>query len=315
VQSGAISIENQKDLLLRRSSELQAQVTEANAVISEVTARIDQLKDATASMTPTVLAQTRSIPNQYSVERLTTMLTEMKNRRTQLLAKFQPSDRAIIEIQQEIADTVATLEAVRRDPTSEETTALNPLRESLIADLSKARVQLNGLRARRENLAREDTGLWNQTAHLERSTPEYDSLNRRFKAVEGNYQLYQTKSEEARIAEALDQEKITNVSVAQVPVVPAVPSSSSRALLLLVGLCLAGFVSVGTAVAAEFVSGDQSGSDEQSRAAGPLGMLRPQFTQGPAASPSEGVTGTSGFSDDLGRSERPPVWVLSSDGV
>ena len=263
LQRSAVLIESQKDLLVRRRSELQSQAAEVNAAIDEVNARIARLHEAIASMEQTVVAQTRSVPNQYSAERLTTLLTEMKNRRTQLLAKFQPEDRLLKELDQEIDDTASTLEGVRADPTIEKTTTLNPLRELLVSDLAKASVELVGLTARRERLAKEDAGVWQRTTNLEASTPEHDALDRELKAAEANYQLYTTKSEEARIAEALDQEKITNVSVAQAPVVAHLPSSPNRAMLLMVGVFLAGVMSLGTALIADYVLPRGDGSYKQ----------------------------------------------------
>ncbi|HEY7615820.1 MAG TPA: hypothetical protein VH744_03380, partial [Terriglobales bacterium] len=65
------------------------------------------------------------------------------------------------------------------------------------------------------------------------------------------YLLYVNKREEARIGDALDQEGILNVSIAQQPTVPALPTRSTFSVGLL-GLVLAGTLSTGLVFAADY---------------------------------------------------------------
>ena len=76
------------------------------------------------------------------------------------------------------------------------------------------------------------------------------------KEAEDNYQLYEKKQEEARIADQLDQNKITNVSVAEAPVPSQLPVRPNRALNLVLGIFLGAMVSIGSVIAAEFIRED-----------------------------------------------------------
>jgi len=71
------------------------------------------------------------------------------------------------------------------------------------------------------------------------------------KANEDNYLLYLKKGEEARIAAALDQNKILNVAIAESPIVPALPSRSAWTFAL-VGCLLASVVSMGLAITVDY---------------------------------------------------------------
>ncbi len=68
-----------------------------------------------------------------------------------------------------------------------------------------------------------------------------------------NYQLYKKKEEEARITDELDQNKITNVSVAEAPIQPQLPVKPNRPLNLILGVFLGALLSVGSVVMAEFM--------------------------------------------------------------
>ena len=89
---------------------------------------------------------------------------------------------------------------------------------------------------------------------LESATTEHDDLQRQTKEAEENYQLYAKKREESRIADEMDQQKITNVSIAEAPAVAHIPSTPNRPLNLIVGVLLAAFVGLGCAFSAELFS-------------------------------------------------------------
>jgi uncharacterized protein involved in exopolysaccharide biosynthesis len=110
-----------------------------------------------------------------------------------------------------------------------------------------------GADGRREMLAAQVDQYENQLSRLEGITGDYEDLNRKVKQAEDNYQLYQKKEEEARITDELDQNKITNVSVAEAPIQPSIPVRPNRPLNLLLGLFLGALLSLGSVVIAEFM--------------------------------------------------------------
>ena len=80
-------------------------------------------------------------------------------------------------------------------------------------------------------------------------------LMRTAKANEANYMLYTKKKEEARIADALDRTRILNVSIAQNPTIPSLPTRSPW-IFGLVACLLASAVSLGVVFALDYA--DQS---------------------------------------------------------
>ena len=81
---------------------------------------------------------------------------------------------------------------------------------------------------------------------------EQDELARNLKAAEEKYLLYVNKREEARIADALDQGGILNVTIAEQPRVPALRARSEWGFGLL-GILLAGPMSLGLVFAADYL--------------------------------------------------------------
>ena len=79
---------------------------------------------------------------------------------------------------------------------------------------------------------------------LDSDAAAQDDLIRNVKTAEENYLLYLRKREEARISDALDRDRIVNVSIAEAATVPALPTLH-LGWLLVAGLFAAGTVSVG----------------------------------------------------------------------
>jgi uncharacterized protein involved in exopolysaccharide biosynthesis len=249
-----VMLAQQKDTMLQKVSEADSAIMQADAAIGEDTQKIAGTRSQLAAAEPRVVTQTRILSNQYSVERLHTMVAELQNRRTLLLAKFRPDDRLVQEADHEIAATQAALEEATHLTGKEQATDVNPLHQALELDLAKLQPELAGLQARRESLARQSWIYRQQLLKLADATAAFDDLTRTQKETEENYLLYVKKTEEARIAESLDQQKIANVAIAETPIEPHLPSKPNVPLNIALGVVLACFLSLGAAFAAEYFS-------------------------------------------------------------
>jgi polysaccharide chain length determinant protein (PEP-CTERM system associated) len=253
-QNNLVVLSQQKDLTLQKTAEAKTKMLDAEAALNEATNRIDRVEQQLAAIPKRVVTQSRQLPNQYSAERLNTMIVELQNKRTQLLTKYRPDDRLVREVDAQIKTTQDALSRAEQKTSVEEATDLNPLRQTLETELSRARLDQAGAKARRDTLAGQLAQYDASLKKLEGDTAKHDDLEREKKQAEDNYQLYAKKREEARIADELDRQKITNVSIAETATVPQLPSSPNRPVNLLMGLVLAAFLSLGTVFSAEMLS-------------------------------------------------------------
>ncbi|HEY5075544.1 MAG TPA: Wzz/FepE/Etk N-terminal domain-containing protein [Pyrinomonadaceae bacterium] len=243
----------QKDLTLQKTAEAKSKLLESEAAVNESTNRINRIEQQLAGTPKRIVTQSKSIPAQYSAEHLNTMMVELQNRRTQLLTKFRPDDRLVLEVDAQIRTTREALAKAESQTATEQATDLNPLRQTLETELSRARLEQTGAQARRGTLAAQLREYEGSLKKLEGDTTKHNDLQRQVKESEDNYQLYAKKREEARIADELDRQKITNVSIAEAPAVPRIPSSPNRSLNLVLGIFVAAFLSLGTVFSAEML--------------------------------------------------------------
>jgi len=251
-KSNVVSISQQKELGLSKFTETQARLNDLNGAIKETEQRIAEIEKQLGGTENRISTQKRIMPNQDSVERFNTMLVELRNRRTQLLAKFQPEDRLVKEVDEQIRTTETALAKASQTTYSEQSSDLNPLRQSLESELTKAKVEQVGRFALRDNLTAQVRLYQDQLSKLGSATTQHDDLSRQVKQADETYRLYAQKQEESRISDELDKQKISNVSIAEAPTVPRVPYKTNRPLTVVLGLVMGLLLGVGCAITAEF---------------------------------------------------------------
>jgi uncharacterized protein involved in exopolysaccharide biosynthesis len=222
-QRNIVLLGQQKDLNLRKMVDLEGALKETEAAYLENGQRIRTLKAQLAGLNPRITTQARKVPNQYSIERLNTMLAELQNRRTELLTKFREDDRMVKQVDQQILDTKAAMDRADSLTSTEESTDVNPVRQSLEAEFAKAEMSANGLQARAAALERQVLEYRQSLGSLEHATPDDDQLLRKIKDAEDNFFLYSKKREESRIGDAMDRQKIANVVLVEPARVPLLP--------------------------------------------------------------------------------------------
>lgn len=252
-QNHFISLEQEKQLNLQKMADVRSRYLESVGAVKDTTERIAKLQRQLSAVPTRVPTQSRSLPNQYALERLSTMLVELRNRRTQLLTKFRPEDRLVREVDQQLRDTTAALKEAKTVTSVEQSSDINPLRQMLETEMAKARLDLAGQQARRDDLAQQITQYQTVLSRLEQATNKHGNLERRVKEAEDNYELYAKKQEEARITDEMDQKKITNVALAETPIVQRAPVKPNRLLILTLGLFLAFLVSLCAVFVAELL--------------------------------------------------------------
>lgn len=248
-----VSLGTKETTLEAQINALDDNIRAAQVQITEAANRVASDRTQLAAIPQRQSTQQRSIPNTQSVEQLTAILTNFQNERTHLLARFQPTDRSITEVDKQIADTAAALATARTTNGQESTTDVNPVYQQIKSVLAGSTTDLAALRGRLANLTGQRDRLGQQLVHVEGGTVDYNTLQTRVSELQNNYQLYSQKKNEAQIADAMDQQQLVNVAIAERPTFSGKPYRP-RALMdlslglftaLFVGLCAIFFAELG----------------------------------------------------------------------
>ncbi len=222
----------------------QVQVTEAQNRVGSDLRQLGQMPER-------VSTQQRSVYNLQSVQQLTGELTQLENERTKRLARYQPADRLVTELNDQIATTSAALERARTTNGQEATTDVNPVHQQVKAGLAASETDLAALRGRLADQTAQRDRLRAQLTGVEGSTVDFTTLQTRVAELQNDYQLYSQKKNEAEIADVMDQQQLVNVAVAERPTFAAKPYRPQVLLNLALGTFTALFLGAAVVFFAE----------------------------------------------------------------
>jgi uncharacterized protein involved in exopolysaccharide biosynthesis len=206
--------------------ELDASYRQIDQDRVETEYRISSLREQLKSFPSRSVTLKRWADNPEALEKMKTHLLELQLKRTELLSRFEPSYRLVQEVEKEIADTQGSIGAEALTPLRDETTDKDPNYEWARMEMEKAQVQRDGLRARQSDASTQLASLRSFAQDMQSASIDQQNLMRNAKAEEDNYLLYLRKREEARIGDALDEQRILNVAIVEPPVAAALPVHS-----------------------------------------------------------------------------------------
>jgi uncharacterized protein involved in exopolysaccharide biosynthesis len=218
-----VSAELERDLTLHKLSDAEASELGLESAIAEASERVRSLEAGLRDLPQRRVVAITNADNPQLQEKLKSKLLELELRRTELMAKFQPSYRLVQEVDQQIAQAKTAIEAEELKPLRDETTKDDPEFEWAHSERLKSQVELRALQ-QKEAVSRQQVFAYRVTAQkLEENTVAQHDLEQKMRTAEEKYLLYSNKREEARIGDALDQDGVLNVAIAEQPRVPALP--------------------------------------------------------------------------------------------
>jgi len=240
-------LDDEKKQQVTRVGLLQDNLSAAEAQLASANSRvIAQRRELAATPQRTRTAE-RTITNQYTQEHLNTELVDLVNHRTELLKRYPPTSREVVEANEKISTIQKAIASAGTTPAGETATDVNPTYQQLSSALALSISEASGIAAQRDQLQVQLKDARQRMADLEESTGPYDALQRKLVQSQDDYKLYSQRSGEARVSEALDNAKMFDVSLVQPPVAspdpvrpkPVLYLSSGFAFAVLLGMLLA----------------------------------------------------------------------------
>jgi uncharacterized protein involved in exopolysaccharide biosynthesis len=242
-----VSATLEKEAVLQKLNEFDAMRAEAAALLRQSDQRLATVSDELARVPAQHTASVRTNPD--AIRDVKERILTLELRRAELLQKFTPSYRGVVEVDGQLRQAQAALEAVERLPVREETIADNPTRQWLDTERARTRAEQAAMAARVQALSGSVARFRAQAQDLELREAEQQELERDLKTAETKYLLYAQKQEEARISDELDRTRIANVVVAEGPAVARDPqrdpSLAFLPLLLGTALLISGALAIG----------------------------------------------------------------------
>lgn len=258
IENNLIAPDKQRELLLQKIAEYEGQRNAARAGAQAADRQVSFLEQQLANE-PERIHTRKQRASATVLEAMKRELAELqvkydllRQEETRSRAATAPNSRLTRSLQARIAQLEEAIQAEQR---TEQPTAVADISNTVLqlsSDLTRARMSLVGYRAQEEELQKAIDQQKALLAGLERATLTHEALLRQLHLHENNYLLYAKKQEEARISEALDREKVANVSIIDPASVPLTAVRPNRKMNLALGLALGVLVGLGAGLAAGY---------------------------------------------------------------
>lgn len=241
---GLVSEQPESTATVTQLGEFELSMHQAQAAIPQLKEQMTTLEGLLARTTPRITTQQQETDNGALMQQLKSSLVNLEQQRVDLRNKYAPEDRMVKEVDTQIEQVKAAIDAQEKAPLREQTTDQNPTYEFLKQELAKTKAELASEEALAKSTERVDHTYRQDMMETDQKQLEQASLEREAKSAEDTYLLYVNKREEARISNAFDKSRILNVSIAQKATVPFAPSNPAS-LLLAIGWFFACLVGIG----------------------------------------------------------------------
>ncbi|GMW01884.1 MAG: hypothetical protein AMXMBFR84_30200 [Candidatus Hydrogenedentota bacterium] len=250
-EHGITSLEQQKTVLLQQVSALEEVLAESKAQLSASQQRIVSMSEALSGRKPTLeLSRTTGLTN-FAADALKEKLLELKLNETDLAARYPETHRPLIDIRKQIAEAEKALEGETETHT-EVTTGIDSSYQELKLALENENAQAASYEGRIEVQEAELRSQKAVLAGLGAREQELVMLEREVELAAKDYEEYRSSLQRARISNAMDIDKVSNVGIVQPATYPMSPVKPNKILNLVLGVFLALFAAISVAFTIEY---------------------------------------------------------------
>jgi len=228
--------EGQREIALARLDQFERLLGEAIVEVRQGEERVSALLER-VGREPARMETAYRLNSDAEGEEIRRSLVQLRAQRDDLLTRgYSETNPRVTDLDAQIGMAEARLLDAEERAGEISGTEANPVYQSLRGQLLTAQADLEGARGRRTTLEGQVRYFRAELDTLNARSFEATRLLREASAAEETYLLYDRKSEEARIASAVEGARRVNVTVARPPEHPLEPSGPSTTMLLALAL-------------------------------------------------------------------------------
>jgi capsular exopolysaccharide synthesis family protein len=243
------SVPDQITSALGRYTRLTESISQNKTVIASSVAKIAILKAALQGLPQTVVSS-KTTGDSPTADSLRLKLIDLQLALEKEAATYEENSRPLQSLrrQAEKAEQLAKQEGPSRSTVTETINATRQAIEQLLLD---AEASHSSDEAQSAILVKDLEGVQTELRTLSEAEMRIQQLNREIGIEEGNYRNYSEKREQARIDQAMQTDRISNISVLLAATLPTTPAGPNTQLLIMLGVILGLLGSVSIALIAE----------------------------------------------------------------
>ena len=272
------SFDEELSILLKEQGRLRDSLNQTRSRRAKTGSRIGELRLQMAGTPRTIPLGEEVNHNPYVVSALQTRLVELKLKEKQLSSKYTERNRLVQDVKDEISMVSGRLEEQGKKQYGKSNSGVNTIYQRLEEQLFGNQAQLKAIMAEEKTQSAQLAGYQDRLDKINGVKVKLNRLEQEVEVDRQNYRLYLTKFEESRITNAMDSDKITNVSIIEPASAPLKPVSPKVLLNLVLGIFLGAFGGLGLAFFKEYLDDSLEKPEQAETAIGiPVLASVPEF--------------------------------------
>jgi Mrp family chromosome partitioning ATPase len=245
-----VSVDANREILKDQIARVEQELALTESQLQQADAEIKDLRRKVEEVDAEVVNDKRSTAD-TTWSGMRTRMYDLELRERELSARFQGSHPELREVQQQLEEAGKILAQVGSERVDKSMTP-NPAKLKLEGQLRGELTHVAGLKSKHAELVRQRKRMFGEVEKLLEHEIKMDELEREIGALRSAYAIHMTKLEEARVIEALEAKRISNISVFQPATFVERPAAPNKRLMGAAAIMLAIFGAAGAAYLAEW---------------------------------------------------------------
>ena len=249
---GVYSLDQQRSLLLSQRNAIDTESKATQNRVEEARKRLASLQDQQKRISEMVPLGTDS-ERVAVVDDARSRLLALQLKEQELLSKYRDESQLVKNVREEKKVVEDFLARAQNDRTTRTRSGKNPVFEQLQLEIVRTTAEQNAQMAKLAVIEQQTAQIDQDLRALDLRDKELQQIEREIKNTRTNFETYQSRAEEARISDQMDQQKMVNISViegARTPMHPVLPKKSLNLALAIVFGAAAG---IGLAFLVEYL--------------------------------------------------------------
>lgn len=246
--TGSFSIPEQRASLITQRAQVETLLHDAEIRGSALTQQVAFLKKSKADTPKMSQLENETDPSSQASSEALQQLMALRAKEQEMLQHYQPTAPAVVQLRAQIAQAEQYVQEARAPGSSKVRTGANPLMASIDQQLLTAQSELTPITTQIEGYKAQIGNFDDQLSKLQDSELEVNNLTRQIESLTADMQALRTNLDQARLAENLDQAKVSSVSIIDAPRLeprPVFPKKSFFGLAgVAVGMMIAGLITL-----------------------------------------------------------------------
>jgi len=249
-KTGTASVQEQRLILLQRIGGMQTELEQTESAAAASSARVNALKASLAGLPGTLQKDETTGFANSAADGMRKQIYELELKEQELLSTFTEDSIPVQEVRRQIREGRTLLSKAEQQ--KQVTRGINENYQKMQLDLLTEESNLSSLQAKSEVLKTQIESGRSELNVLNDTEMRLAQLERELQTQKSNYSKYSESREQARIDQALELEKISNISIVQPASFPVKPIRPKKLLNLAMGLFLGIFGGLGLAFFTEY---------------------------------------------------------------